>query len=108
VKKLRSKLSATEIVQLQDFLSEKLQRIGVQSQPEVAIKVLDLSSRPDAHPKDYAAVIKNDPALCGRLLRLANSAMFAQRKAVTSIDRACLVLGLERLKAVAKIESGDD
>jgi HD-like signal output (HDOD) protein len=72
----------------------------VQTQPEVALKVLNLSSDPKSHPKDFAQVIKNDPGLSGRLLKLANSAMFAQRKAITNIDRACLVLGLERLKSI--------
>ncbi len=99
--KPRSKLSAIEIDSLHERLAERLERIGVQSQPEVALKVLNLSSRPDSHPKDYAQVIRNDPGLSGRLLKLANSAMFAQRKPVTSIDRACLVLGLERLKSIA-------
>ncbi|MFZ4573011.1 MAG: HDOD domain-containing protein [Phycisphaerales bacterium] len=101
MQKPRSKLSAIEIDALHERVAERLERIGVQTQPEVALKVLNLSSRPDTHPKDYAQVIKNDPGLSGRLLKLANSAMFAQRKPVTSIDRACLVLGLERLKSIA-------
>lgn len=101
MQKPRSKLSAIEIDALHEKLAERLERVGVQTQPEVALKVLNLSSRPDTHPKDYAQVIKNDPGLSGRLLKLANSAMFAQRKPVTSIDRACLVLGLERLKSIA-------
>jgi HD-like signal output (HDOD) protein len=51
--------------------------------------------------QDYARVIRTDPAICGRVLRLANSAMFAQRSPVTTLERACLVLGLERLKSVS-------
>ncbi len=99
--KPRSELSAVEIMLLLDTLGERLERVGVPSQPEVALKILDLSSRKNAQPKDYANVLKNDAGLTGRLLKLSNSAVFAQRRAVTTIDRACLVLGMERLKSVA-------
>jgi len=99
--KSRSELSAAEITTLLDTLGERLERIGVPSQPEVALKILDLSSRKDAQPKDYANVLKNDAGLTGRLLKLSNSAIFAQRRAVTTIDRACLVMGMERLKSIA-------
>lgn len=99
--KSRSELSATEVSLLLDALGERLERVGVQSQPEVALKILELSSRKNTQPKDYADVLKNDAALTGRLLKLANSAIFAQRRAVTTIDRACLVLGMERLKSIS-------
>ncbi len=46
-------------------------------------------------------MIKADHAISGRLLKLANSALFAQRTPVTNLERACLLLGLERLKAVS-------
>src|SRR5262245_17360655 len=99
--KARKLLTAAELVDLRHDLVQKLDGIGVQSQPQVAMKILQLNARPDAQLKDYATIVKTDPALSGRLLKLANSAMFAQRKAVTTIDRACLLLGLERLCSVA-------
>lgn len=99
--KLRKLLSASELQERREFLARQLESIGLQSQPHVAIKILELNARPDSQLKDYANVVKTDPALSGRLLKLANSAMFAQRKPVTSIDRACLLLGLERLKAIS-------
>ncbi len=99
--KPRSALTGTEIAELHDFLDRKLERIGVPSRPEVALRLLELSGNPNAEMKDYAAIIRTDQAMSGRVLRLANSALFAQRSPVTSLDRACLVLGLERIKAVS-------
>lgn len=99
--KPRRVLSAGEVVDLYKGLQERLDGIGLQSQPEVAVKLLQLSSRPNAQLTDYANLIKNDQAVAGRVLRLANSAFFAQRKPVTTIDRACVVLGVDRLKAVS-------
>jgi HD-like signal output (HDOD) protein len=99
--KPRNTLSAVEIDSLHQRLAERLERIGIHTQPEVAVRILDLSADPNAQPRDYAAAIRNDPGLSGRLLKLSNSALFAQRKPVTTVDRACVVLGLERLKSIA-------
>jgi HD-like signal output (HDOD) protein len=99
--KARKLLTAVELQERREYLARQLDSIGFESQPQIAIKILELNARPDAQLKDYAAVVKTDPSLSGRLLKLANSAMFAQRKPVTSIDRACLLLGLERLKAIS-------
>lgn len=98
--KVRSMLSATEISRLQEHLDERLERIGMASQPEVVLKLLGLASKPDAQINEYARIIKTDHAVSGRVLRLANSAFFAQRTPVSTLERACLVLGLERLKSV--------
>jgi len=50
---------------------------------------------------DFAEVLKTDQALAARLLRMANSAQFGQRQEVTTIDRAAVLIGLDRLKATA-------
>lgn len=99
--KERALLSATEVVELHRFLDRKLDVIGLSSQPEVAVRLLELSNQPNSALADYAKIIRTDHALAGRVLRLANSAFFAQRRPVTAIDRACVVLGIERLKAVS-------
>lgn len=99
--KLRSQISASELVELYQFLERKLDGVGLNSQPEVAIKLLEISRDKNAQLADYAKLIRNDQAVSGRVLRLANSAFFAQRRPVTTIDRACVVLGTDRLKAVS-------
>lgn len=99
--KIRALLTAAEIAPLQEWLGERLDRIGVESQPELVAKILELTSNPNAQLLDYAKIIKTDPGLSGRLLKLSNSALFAQRRPVTSIDRACLLLGVERLKSIS-------
>lgn len=99
--KARSQLSAAEVTELREMLERRLSSIGLETQPEVALKIMDLSKRSDAQLHDYSKIIRSDPALSARLLKIANSAMFAQRKSVSNIDRACLLLGLERLRAMA-------
>lgn len=99
--KQRSLLTATQVNELHEFLGRRLEAIGIESQPEIVIKLLDLSKNSNAQLKEYAGVIKTDHAISGRVLKLANSAMFAQRTAVTNIERACTLLGIERLKSVS-------
>ncbi len=99
--KPRHLLSASEIGDLRAYLDQRLETVGLPSQPEVVIRLLELASDTDSQISDYAKVVKADHAVAGRVLRLANSAFFAQRTPISSIERACLVLGMERLKSVA-------
>lgn len=86
---------------LVEALERRLDSVGVETQPEIAQRILELTQDKEAQVLDYGRVIKTDPSLTGRLLRLANSAFFAQRGSVTSLDRACVLLGVERLRAFA-------
>lgn len=95
----RCELAAGEVPDLLEQVNRRLDGVGIETQPEVAMRLLELVSDPDAGLSDFAKVIRHDAALTGRLMRLANSAFFAQRQPVTSIDRACVVLGRERLRA---------
>lgn len=99
--KPRSELSAREVDDLHASLAQRLGDTTVPSLPQVAIKIIGLVSDPNSTIKQFADVISGDQALTGRLLRMANSAAFAQRGAVTKIERAMVLLGLERLKALA-------
>ena len=90
--KARRDLSADELTGLYAELDRRLGGIGVDTQPGVAMRILDLTQNPDAGMQDYSDIIRNDPGLTGRLIRLSNSAFFAQRKPVTNIDRACVLL----------------
>jgi len=97
----RSELTGGEVEVLYTDLNRRLDALGLESQPEVALRVLELVSDPGSGAKDFAAVLQNDPALTGRLLKTANSAYFAQRRPVTTVDRACVILGMERIRALS-------
>ncbi|MDX9911989.1 MAG: HDOD domain-containing protein [Phycisphaerales bacterium] len=99
--KRRSELSAGEVNALYADLDRRLDAVGLETQPRVALRLLDLSADPSSGMSDFARAIAHDAVLTGRLLKMANSAFFAQREPVTNVDRACVLLGCERLKAVA-------
>ncbi len=99
--KARAQLTAGEVHALITHLEERLATVAVQTQPEIAAKVVALVNDRNAAVADFAKVVRNDAVLSGRLLKLANSAFFAQRSPVTTVDRACVLLGLERLRSLA-------
>lgn len=99
--KPRDQYSAAEIEALYEKVDRKLDKLGLETQPEVASRILELAGDPEAGPVDFAEVLKQDASLTGRLLRVSNSAYFAQKTPVTNLERACVVLGMQRLKAVA-------
>ena len=69
--------------------------------PAVASAILKLSADEVSNATDFSKLIRTDPALAIRLLKTANSAQFAQRTPITTIERAVTVLGLSRVKATA-------
>lgn len=99
--KPRKQLSGSEVDELIQALAARLRTTAVETQPQVAGKLLELIREDSAGINEFAAVIKTDSALSGRLLRLANSAYFAQRDGVSTIERAAVLLGLQRIKAVS-------
>jgi HD-like signal output (HDOD) protein len=68
--------------------------------PAVALKVAQAAARPDCRPAQIAALLGHDPALCGRLLKAANSCIYGPPRPVTSADRAVVVLGLKTVRSL--------
>lgn len=97
----RAELSPTQVEELYERIEQKLARIGIMTQPKVASQILQLVQKPDATVADFAGVIKTDWNTAGRILKLANSAYFAQRTTVTALERALVLLGLDRVKSIA-------
>ncbi len=98
--KHRKELTAREVETLRESLVQRLGDSSVPTLPQVAVKVIELVTDPTKGMRDFARVIETDHALTGRLLRMANSVMYAQRAPVTQLNRAMVLLGIDRLKAV--------
>lgn len=69
--------------------------------PAVALKILRLADDPDSTIDDLNQVIKCDPALCTRILKVVNSSFYGLPRQIGSIDRAVLLLGLNAVKNIA-------
>lgn len=74
---------------------------GLPSLPAVALRILELSEDPEAGIAELAAAITPDPALSAKLLRAANSPLYAQRRQVSNLRQVCSMLGLNGVVTVA-------
>lgn len=97
----RAEYTAVEIDEVRRRLVGRLASVGLPSDPVMVRKVLELVSDENAGMADFADLLRADSALTGRLLKVANSAFFAQRRPVATVDRACVVLGLSRIRSIA-------
>jgi HD-like signal output (HDOD) protein len=67
----------------------------------VAMRLVALLSNEDVHVDQVSRFIAAEPVFAARILQLANSPLFALMRQVTSVPQAVIVVGLERVKAIA-------
>lgn len=73
----------------------------VKTLPYVVTELSRMIADDNTTMKDFEDVIKMDPTLVARLLRLVNSAFYGLSQPVTSIDRAVAFLGMRNLRSMA-------
>ena len=69
--------------------------------PEVTIKIIEIVEDQKSTARDLHEVIKNDPALSVKVLKVVNSAFYGLPGQVASVDRAIILLGLSAVKNIA-------
>lgn len=69
--------------------------------PAVAVQIIELAQSPDAELAQIARVIGLDPALATKLLRIANSPLYASKRRVDNLRQALTVLGLNATLSLA-------
>ena len=68
--------------------------------PTLTMRILERASVPNCTLPEIGKIISQDPALCGRMLRLVNSSLFGLQRSVTSIERALSLLGLNHVRSL--------
>ncbi len=51
--------------------------------------------------REVAALVGTEPSICARVLRVANSPYYGQTRAVSTIERALVLLGLDAVRGIA-------
>ncbi|MCK5196251.1 MAG: HDOD domain-containing protein [Desulfobulbaceae bacterium] len=74
----------------------------------MAIKVTQLANSESTTIQDFEEVIKLDPALVMRLLRLVNSPFFGLTSKVESLSKAVVFVGLKQLRNLVAVEAARD
>lgn len=71
------------------------------SLPAAAARIVDLSQDPTASMGDVADAVGMDPALTTKLLRIANSPLYGQRRQSNNLRQAVMLLGLNATLTLA-------
>ena len=68
--------------------------------PAVALQVLEKASRLDCKTEELTEIISQDPALCGKVLKVVNSALYNLPRPVSSLGRAVGLMGLNAVRSL--------
>ncbi|MCA9471331.1 MAG: GGDEF domain-containing protein [Nitrospirales bacterium] len=83
-------------------LENKLSRCStLPSPPQVASELIELANVPDTEIQDVVKILQKDPALSLKILRVANSPMYANQRKIATLDQATLTIGLNGILALA-------
>jgi diguanylate cyclase (GGDEF)-like protein len=87
---------------LQDLVIERvLSSARLPTLPAVALRVIELSAKPDVSLREIADTIQNDQALAAKVLKTVNSSYYGLSRRCSTISQAMVALGLTTVKTVA-------
>ena len=71
------------------------------SPPAVAARLIEIADDPDLSLTKVVEILRVDPALTAKLLRLANSPLYARRRHIETLQQAVTLLGLDAVLTAA-------
>lgn len=80
---------------IEDLMADRLE---LPSMPDIAVRVREAVNDPDAGADRVAKILQADPVVAAQLLKAANSALFAGKKSVDSLNSAIVRLGLKNVR----------
>ncbi len=88
--------------QIPDHILQRLRTCtNFPTPPPVAMRVLQLAQNPDIDLAKVADAVSADPAIAAKVMRIANSAMYARRRQSTNLRQALITLGLNATLTLA-------
>ncbi|MGE3180192.1 MAG: HDOD domain-containing protein [Phycisphaerae bacterium] len=83
-------------------LAKAMTRITeISSLPEITTRIVEVVEDPKATAHDMHELVKSDPALAAKILKVVNSAFYGLPSQISSLDRAIIMLGLSAVKNIA-------
>jgi len=70
------------------------------SMPEVYVRIRSLINQPDSDIEDYVEVVRCDPVLAARVVKVANSSFFGYSRKTNSLEQAVSYIGVIQLHDV--------
>jgi diguanylate cyclase (GGDEF)-like protein len=85
----------------QEFENRLKAQIDFPSPSRVASEIIALARDPEIEMAKVAQAVGRDPAMSAKILRIANSAFYAQRRASTNLRQALVIIGLNAALTLA-------
>jgi putative nucleotidyltransferase with HDIG domain len=73
----------------------------INSLPEITTRIVEVVEDPKSTAQHMHDIVKNDPALAAKILKVVNSAFYGLPSQISSLDRAIVMLGLTAVKNIA-------
>jgi len=88
--------------ELSPELLEKLKKCkNLPTLPKAAMRIIDVAQRPEIDMGMVAEAVSADPAIAAKVMRIANSALYARRRESTNLRQALITLGLNATLTLA-------
>lgn len=93
---------ATATTESEAIVKKALAGLGeIATLPEITVRIIETVENPKSTARDLHDIIKNDPALSAKILKVVNSAFYGLPGQIGDIDRAIVLLGLSAVKNIA-------
>ena len=93
---------STVTAETSQIIKLALSKIGdIATLPEVTTRIIAVVDDPRSTARDLHNIIKNDPAMSTKILKVVNSAFYGLPGQVSEMDRAIVLLGLSAVKNIA-------
>ncbi len=73
----------------------------ISSLPEITTRIVQVVEDPKSTAQDMHEIVRNDPALAAKILKVVNSAFYGLPSQIANLDRAIVMLGLSAVKNIA-------
>jgi putative nucleotidyltransferase with HDIG domain len=90
-------LAACDPKRLQEIKDRVIASGDLPTLPIIALEVSRLANSPLTGMSDIVRIIRNDPPLTAKILRVANSAFYGMPRRIESLNMALVVLGMREL-----------
>lgn len=94
--------SLTGVPQLPPELQKAMAKVTeIGSLPEITTRIVQIVEDPKSTAHDMHEIVRSDPALAAKVLKVVNSAFYGLPSQISSLDRAIVMLGLSAVKNIA-------
>lgn len=76
--------------------------------PKVVSEIMNIPNNSSISSKEIESILKIDPYLTSRILKIANSSYYSRQREITSVKDAVTLIGLKKIKTICLLIAGSE